>query len=221
MKKIFLTLSILFNIVALGTILLYFYTPFFDFAVVNKSTPRLCEYLQKNNPEIKSPLCKFERENNIKNLNNNYPEIKIHEQDIGNLQYHKLEVDQKIVQLNQFPEKIDGNVALYSSESDGLTTVYVLRYPDDILKKKILEVTQSPKQTFASGAVVEIKKTNQKDNIVYKALLTNKKLNIENRNMMTNWKSGQYQIQIIQGEPKHHIDPKVIDIYLDLYPSDI
>jgi hypothetical protein len=57
-KNVILTISILINVVSLGTLLLYQYTPVFDFIVINKSKVRLCELFQESG-KTDVPLCKF------------------------------------------------------------------------------------------------------------------------------------------------------------------
>ncbi len=60
-KNLFLIISIVINILLLVILLTYLFTPYFDYIVLHKSIPRICEYTIKVRPEIENhPLCQLE-----------------------------------------------------------------------------------------------------------------------------------------------------------------
>lgn len=56
-----LTLSAILNVIFLILLGFYLFTPFLDYSVVNTSMPRLCNYIENNQPELKPPFCQSQK----------------------------------------------------------------------------------------------------------------------------------------------------------------
>lgn len=51
-KNIFFIVSVIINVLFIIIALIYVLTPMFDYAVILKSLPRMCEYAEKNQPDV-------------------------------------------------------------------------------------------------------------------------------------------------------------------------
>jgi hypothetical protein len=59
--KTWLIISVVGNILLLGIISVYLFTPFLDFAVISTSVPRLCESISQQQPDQNPPFCQLWR----------------------------------------------------------------------------------------------------------------------------------------------------------------
>jgi len=65
MKPIFI-ISLVLNILFLGLLFIYLFTPILDYPVVQTSLPRLCEYAKENDKfenRVQQGLCAFIKNN--------------------------------------------------------------------------------------------------------------------------------------------------------------
>lgn len=60
-KNIFLFVSFLINVFFLVMVGIYFFTSYLDYAVIQKSLPRMCRFIEATQPNFNSPLCDWKK----------------------------------------------------------------------------------------------------------------------------------------------------------------
>lgn len=56
-KNVLFIISVLLNIMFLILLGFYLFTPFLDYGVLNRSMPRLCNYIENSQPELQPTFC--------------------------------------------------------------------------------------------------------------------------------------------------------------------
>ncbi len=56
-KKLPLIISIILNVLLVILVATYLFTPFLDYSILNKSMPRLCTYIEKNQTDLQQSFC--------------------------------------------------------------------------------------------------------------------------------------------------------------------
>lgn len=59
-KNVILIVSLVLNILLLGLFFVYWFTPYVDVTILNKSLPRFCDYAKETNPDLNLPVCNLE-----------------------------------------------------------------------------------------------------------------------------------------------------------------